>query len=77
MNHTGLILMGAWVRWIILNLLRPFGLVYGVCALIRLLYRIAPLGRRPIWTAVAAHTTVLLLIIWILGVVVCHLLEGT
>lgn len=76
MSTTTLMLMGAWVRWIILNLLRPFGIIYGICALIRLLYRTCPpLARKPIWTAVAVHSIALLLIVWIVGVVVCHLLE--
>ncbi len=59
-----LIAMGLWVRWIILGLLFPLGVIHFTCCLIRLLYRVSPaLARRPLWTAVVTHLVVVLALI--------------
>jgi len=69
-----LIVMGLWMRWIILGLLYPIGMVHFTCGLIRLLYRVSPaLARRPIWTAVTTHLIVFMVLLIAAGAVVWRL----
>jgi hypothetical protein len=77
--RTTLVGMGLWMRWVILGVLHPIGMVHATCGLIRLLYRASPaLARRPIWTAVITHLLVFLAlltaaaaVLWKLGRAVC------
>ena len=74
--RLALIAMGLWERWIILGLLRPFGMVHLTCGLIRLLYRAGgPFVRRPIWTAVGTHLILLALFVSVLGVLAWRMME--
>jgi len=71
-----LITMGLWVRWIILGLLFPLGMLHFTCGVIRLIYRASPaLGRRPLWTAVITHLAILIVLILALTAGFQRLLE--
>ena len=88
---TRLIAMGLWVRWIILGLLHPIGMVHITCGLARQLYRANRLARnnrvharnnrdllfirKPLWTVVILHLVLLMALLWIAAILFCRVLE--
>jgi len=71
-----LLILGFWVRYIILGLLYPLGMVHLTAALVRIFYRIfPPMARRPIWTAVITNLAILIALLWGASVVLCRLVR--
>lgn len=71
-----LIAMGLWVRWIILGLLHPIGMVHVTCGLARQLYRNnLTFASRPLWTVVILHLVILLTLLGVVAFLFWRFLE--